>query len=71
MRRTQRPACKVAVGTEADSGIGQGIAIRLAAEGHPQDVASLIAFLASNEAGYSTGSTYVVDGGLMRNHHEQ
>ena len=39
--------------------------------GTPQDVASLIAFLASDEAGYITGSTYVVDGGLMRNYHEQ
>lgn len=39
--------------------------------GKPEDVASLAAFLASDEAGYITGSTYVVDGGLMRNYHEQ
>jgi glucose 1-dehydrogenase len=39
--------------------------------GNPEDVASLIAFLASDEAGYITGSTYTVDGGLMRNYHEQ
>ncbi|NYF81078.1 SDR family NAD(P)-dependent oxidoreductase [Granulicella arctica] len=39
--------------------------------GEPGDVASLAAFLASDEAGYVTGSTYVVDGGLMRNYHEQ
>jgi glucose 1-dehydrogenase len=39
--------------------------------GEPEDVASLAAFLASDEAGYVTGSTYVVDGGLMRNYHEQ
>jgi glucose 1-dehydrogenase len=39
--------------------------------GTPEDVASLAAFLASDEAAYITGSTYVVDGGLMRNYHEQ
>jgi len=39
--------------------------------GTPEDVAALAAFLASDEAGYITGSTYVVDGGLMRNYHEQ
>ncbi len=39
--------------------------------GTPEDVASLAAFLASDEAAYITGSTYVIDGGLMRNYHEQ
>ena len=39
--------------------------------GEPGDVASLAAFLASDEAAYVTGSTYVIDGGLMRNYHEQ
>ncbi len=39
--------------------------------GEPGDVASLAAFLASDEASYITGSTYVLDGGLMRNYHEQ
>jgi len=39
--------------------------------GTPEDVAALAAFLASDEASYITGSTYVVDGGLMRNYHEQ
>ena len=39
--------------------------------GTTDDVASLAAFLASDEAAYVTGSTYVVDGGLMRNYHEQ
>ena len=39
--------------------------------GSVDDVAALAAFLASDEAGYITGSTFVVDGGLMRNYHEQ
>ena len=39
--------------------------------GTPEDVAGLAAFLASDEAAYITGSTYVIDGGLLRNYHEQ
>lgn len=39
--------------------------------GKPEDVANLAAFLASEKAGYITGSTYVIDGGLMRSYHEQ
>ena len=45
--------------------------IPLGRMGSVADVASLAAFLASDEASYVTGSTYVVDGGLMRNYHEQ
>jgi glucose 1-dehydrogenase len=36
-----------------------------------EDIASMVAFLCSDEAAYITGSTFVVDGGLMRNYHEQ
>jgi glucose 1-dehydrogenase len=39
--------------------------------GTPEDVAGLVAFLASDDAVYITGSTFVVDGGLIRNYREQ
>jgi glucose 1-dehydrogenase len=39
--------------------------------GKPGEVAGLAAFLASDDAAYITGSTYVIDGGLMRNYKEQ
>jgi glucose 1-dehydrogenase len=39
--------------------------------GKPEEVAGLVAFLAFDDAAYVTGSTYVIDGGLMRNYHEQ
>jgi glucose 1-dehydrogenase len=39
--------------------------------GTVDDVAGLVAFLVSDDAAYITGSTYVVDGGLMRNYREQ
>lgn len=45
--------------------------IPLGRMGTSAEVASLTAFLASDEAAYITGSTYVIDGGLMRNYHEQ
>ena len=45
--------------------------IPLGRMGSVAEVASLAAFLASDEASYVTGSTYVVDGGLMRNYREQ
>ncbi|MFB2771008.1 glucose 1-dehydrogenase [Pelatocladus sp. BLCC-F211] len=39
--------------------------------GKPQDVASVVAFLASNDADYVTGATFFVDGGLLWNYQEQ
>ena len=40
-----------------------GRRIPLGDEGRPEDVANLIAFLASDEAGYITGGEFTVDGG--------
>ncbi len=45
--------------------------IPLGRMGTPEDVAGMVAFLASDDAAYVTGSTFVVDGGLMRNYKEQ
>ena len=39
--------------------------------GTPDDVAATVAFLASEAAAYMTGSTLVVDGGLLWNYSEQ
>jgi glucose 1-dehydrogenase len=39
--------------------------------GTVEDVAGLVAFLSCDDAAYITGSTFVVDGGLMRNYREQ
>ncbi len=45
--------------------------IPLGRMGTTEDVAGVVAFLASDDASYVTGSTFVVDGGLMRNYREQ
>lgn len=39
--------------------------------GKPNDVSGLVAFLASDDASYITGSTFFVDGGLTWNYQEQ
>lgn len=39
--------------------------------GTPEEVANVVAFLASEEADYITGATLTIDGGLTREYHEQ
>lgn len=38
--------------------------------GNPEEVASLVSFLCSDEADYITGSTFLVDGGLLWTYQE-
>ena len=45
--------------------------IPLGRMGEPEDIAGIVAFLASDEAKYITGSTFYVDGGLLWNYQEQ
>lgn len=45
--------------------------IPLGRMGEPEDVAGIVAFLASDDAKYITGSTFYVDGGLLWNYQEQ
>jgi glucose 1-dehydrogenase len=45
--------------------------IPLGRMGTSDDVAGVALFLASDDGAYVTGSTYFVDGGLIRNYHEQ
>lgn len=39
--------------------------------GSTDDVAGMVAWLASDEASYVSGATLLIDGGLMRDYHEQ
>ncbi len=34
--------------------------------GKPEEIGNLAVFLASDDAGYITGSTYYIDGGMLR-----
>lgn len=54
------------VETRLTEGIGNGLAEAIPARrpGTPQEVAACVRFLASEEAGYVTGSVLTVDGGL-------
>jgi glucose 1-dehydrogenase len=45
--------------------------IPLGRMGTPEEVAGTALFLACDDGAYCTGSTFIVDGGLIRNYHEQ
>jgi NAD(P)-dependent dehydrogenase (short-subunit alcohol dehydrogenase family) len=48
---------------EADAEAAVNSAVPFKERGEPEDIASMIAFLASDEAGYITGASFRVDGG--------
>ena len=41
-------------------------AVPMGRAGHPEEVGALVAFLASAQAAYITGTTISIDGGLVR-----
>jgi 3-oxoacyl-[acyl-carrier protein] reductase len=62
-----------AIGTETALASPLGPAIQIAASrqaikkmGEPEDLAGMAVFLASEHAGFITGQTIVVDGGIFR-----
>lgn len=54
------------VDTEMTEGVGRGLLDHVPARraGRPEEIASCVCFLASDDAGYVTGHTLTVDGGL-------
>jgi NAD(P)-dependent dehydrogenase (short-subunit alcohol dehydrogenase family) len=50
---------------DVDPALLERPALPLGRPGSAHEIASFVAFLASDEAGYATGSSFVVDGGLM------
>lgn len=50
---------------EADATPGSMPTIPLTRPGHAREIASLVAWLAGNDASYTTGQSFIVDGGFM------
>ena len=56
---------RAAIVTGAGNGLGRAEALALARFAEPAEISRLVAYLASDESSYSTGSEFVADGGLL------
>lgn len=51
--------------TAALDEVAQSAGVPLGRPGRPEEVAALVAYLVSHEAGYTTGAEHVIDGGIL------
>ena len=53
----------IATSSQTPEEVEQGLATPIGRSGRPEEIAEVVAFLASERAGYLTGQSLVVDGG--------
>ena len=60
------PICVIATPRNESDAETLNPEVPLGRPGKPEEVAALVAWLCSGEAAYVTGSSYVMDGGMMQ-----